>query len=41
MSETLDAFKAARKDHLRHVRDRRAGRCTTCHGSGRLQSATA
>jgi hypothetical protein len=39
MSETLDAFKAARKDHLRRVRDRRAGRCTTCHGSGRLQSA--
>jgi hypothetical protein len=39
MSETLDAFKAARKDHLRRVRDRRAGRCTTCHGSGRLQPA--
>jgi hypothetical protein len=39
MSETLDAFKAARKDHLRRVRDRRAGLCTTCHGSGRLQSA--
>jgi hypothetical protein len=41
MSETLDAFKDARKDHLRRVRDRRAGRCTTCHGSGRLQSTSA
>jgi hypothetical protein len=38
MSETLDALDSARKAESLKRRDRRAGRCVCCHGSGRLAS---
>lgn len=36
MEATIDVFRAAWKAHVRARRDRQAGLCTACHGTGRV-----
>jgi hypothetical protein len=36
MEETIEAFRDAWKAHVQRERDRRAGRCPQCHGSGHV-----
>lgn len=39
MESAIEQFASAWRESVQEERDRRAGRCPRCHGTGRLQSA--